>query len=148
MGKERGEKLDDMGRGGRVSTKIVFNMPFRMFITLGSLERILTEHRKVWYALPLYGDKRRRIGNLNSRFGVGENHGQVPSFKIYKLYTKEEVTGGIQVVESIQTDYPLVIPSYETGSLQDALMNLTVEKYYKGLLQRLLYLASKSILRG
>jgi hypothetical protein len=86
------------------------------------------------------------VKNVNSRFGVGENHGQVPGFKIYKLYTKEEVTSGIQVVESIQIDYPLVIPSYETGSLQDALMNLTVEKYYKGLLQRLLYLASKSIL--
>lgn len=143
---KRGEKLDDMGNGGKVSSKIVFNMPFRMFITLGSLERVLTENQKVWYALPLYGDKRRRIGNLNSWFGMGKNHGQIPGFKIYKLYTKEEITSGIQVFESIQMDYPLVIPSLESGSLQEVLENLTVEKYTKGLLNRLMYLASKSIL--
>ena len=43
---------------------------------------------KNWYLLPLYGNKRRRIG---LQFGSSKNHGQIPGSKIYKAFTKEEI---------------------------------------------------------
>lgn len=132
--KKKGQTLDEMGYGGVCSNKIVFRMPFGIYITLGSLERILSEKNRVWYALPLYGDKRRRIGNLESQFGIGQNHGQLPGFKVYKLYTKEEIANGVYV-QVKEDDYPVLIYFDSEGSLQETLENaIDLQRFHKGLI--------------
>jgi hypothetical protein len=55
--------------------------------------------------VPLFGGKKRRLGNLRGTFGIGMNHGQVPGETIYKLYTKEEVDAGVQAI-NLNSDFP------------------------------------------
>ncbi len=70
-----------------------------IFVTLGSVHKLLrTERENVLYAAPLYGGKRRRIGNVEGNlFLVGANHGQIPGFQVYKLFTREEIERGVEV---------------------------------------------------
>lgn len=135
--KKSGQQLDESGYGGICSNKIVFRMPFGIYITLGSLERILSEKTRVWYALPLYEGKRRRIGNLESQFGVSMNHGQIPGFVIHKLYTKEEISKGVYVQDK-EDDYPVRIFPQIDGSLQETLENaIDLGNFHKGLIRML-----------
>ena len=139
--KKKGHTLDDSGYGGYCSNKIVVKMPFGLYITIGSMEKILSETNRVWYALPLYNGLRRRLGNLESQFGVGMNHGQIPGFVVYKLFTKEEITQGVQVEET-QNDYPINL-SFHTlvnkpQSLQDVLYTISSpSNFHKGLIASL-----------
>lgn len=64
-----------------------------LYVTLGSIRTAMDSKIKTLFAVPLYGGKRRRIGNLHGRMTVvGANHGQVPGFVVYKLYTKSELS--------------------------------------------------------
>ena len=99
---------DPSGRGSKPTARIVFKMPVNnMYITMGSMKRIFQsiETNRVWYALPLFGGLRRRVGNLKGIFGPSMNHGQIPGYKIYKLFTQDEITKGVIVKESTN-DYP------------------------------------------
>jgi hypothetical protein len=74
-----------------------------IYVTYGSVERILKNKDstvKTWYAVPLYGGKRRRVCNVYGIYGASMNHGQVPGFKVYKVFTKAEVVSGVKVEES------------------------------------------------
>lgn len=98
---------DPAGRGGRATNKYVFKLPNLMFITLGSLKRVIKErYVQEWYALPLYNNKKRRVGNIYSVFGVSMNHGQLPGYRIYKLFTRDEIQKGVEVKET-RDDYPV-----------------------------------------
>jgi hypothetical protein len=70
--------------GGRIIVKIP---PYNTYITYGSLVKIITDCNKEWYLLPLYGGKRRRIGNLQGTFWFK----QIPGFLIYKVYTRNRI---------------------------------------------------------
>jgi hypothetical protein len=97
------------GRGATATGKLVVKLPpNNIYFTLGSVERILsTKKLRKWYGMPLYNGKRRRIGNLDEAFIASSNHGQVPGFVIYKLFTEDEIRGGVEVKETA-SDYPTV----------------------------------------
>jgi hypothetical protein len=99
---------DDLltGLSGKPTGKIVIRMPTnQIYITFGSMKRVLTNPTIKWYALPLYGGKRRRIGNIAGIYGASMNHGQVPGFQIYKLFTEAEIKSNI-VVREDSSDFP------------------------------------------
>jgi len=82
-----------------------------VYISLGSAKRLFDEYSKkksgtVWYALPLYGGKRKRIGNLFGVYGSSTNHGQAPGYTIYKLLSKKELVSGHKVSVERQ-DFPI-----------------------------------------
>ncbi len=96
------------GVGGKPSYKIVVKVPpNNVYVTLGTFIRIMHESHKKLYLIPLYGGKRRRIGNIEGIIGVSMNHGQIPGTIIYKGYTKEELKNPIKVKETSR-DYPLL----------------------------------------
>lgn len=96
------------GHGGNATGKFVVKLPpFNMFFTLGSVERMLKSRTRTWYALPLYGGKRRRIGNLDESFASSSHHGQIPGFVIYKVFTREEIESNVDVRERAD-DYPTI----------------------------------------
>ena len=106
---KKANSLEELSSGitGYPTGRLVFKIPMlEIYITLGSLKRLLHSTNNVWYALPLFGGKRRRIGNLFGAYGSSMNHGQVPGFVIYKLYTKNEIVAGVEASES-KDDYPL-----------------------------------------
>jgi hypothetical protein len=96
--------------GNDVSGKVVVSLPpNNMFFTYGSVEKLLAnKNNKSWFALPLFGGKRRRIGNLDYAGLLGSLHCQVPGYKVYKLYTKEEINNNIPVTET-RSDYPIFL---------------------------------------
>lgn len=98
---------NETGRGGNPTGKIVVKLPTNnIYVTMGSIERIMKERdNKNWYALPLFGGKRRRVGNIKGLFGSSMNHGQIPGYIIYKIYTENEIKQGV-VVEEDNNDYP------------------------------------------
>lgn len=89
------------GLGSAPSNQFVVQLnagTLSIFVTLGSIHKLLKTTEKVLYAAPLYGGKRRRIGNIAGRLTVvGANHGQIPGFRVYKLFTREEVEAGVEV---------------------------------------------------
>jgi hypothetical protein len=94
------------GYGGQPTGRIVVKMPVNnIYITLGSMKRMLHEKTSTWYAIPLFGGKRRRVGNLKGLFGSSMNHGQIQGFVIYKVYSKKEIDNKVEVKET-QSDYP------------------------------------------
>lgn len=96
------------GVGGKPSYKMVVKVPpNNVYVTLGTFIRIMHESHKKLYLIPLYGGKRRRIGNIEGIIGVSMNHGQIPGTIIYKGYTKEELKNPIKVKETSR-DYPLL----------------------------------------
>lgn len=102
----------DKNRAGYESKptgKWVFKLPNLIYITLGSFKRLM-QNKSIneWYALPLYNNKRRRVGNIRGVFGMSMNHGQLPGFRIFKLFTKEEIRSSVEVKET-RDDYPLEI---------------------------------------
>lgn len=95
------------GQTSKPTGRIVVRLPFNQhYITLGSVQRILKEKNQEWFALPLFGGKPRRIGNLRGLFGTSMNHGQVPGSIIYKLFTKNEIENRVTVLETSK-DYTL-----------------------------------------
>ena len=101
------ESLD--GAGTNATGKLIVKIPpNNIWVTLGSIERVMKSGINEWYALPLYGGKRRRIGNLDEMFAASRNHGQVPGFHIYKLFTKQEIKDNVKVKET-STDYPIFL---------------------------------------
>jgi len=94
------------GCSGRATGRLIVKMPDQMYVTLGSLDKILHNKNRIWYALPLFGGQKRRVGNLASICGAGMNHGQIPGFKIYKLFKRDEIQRGVTVKET-NDDYPL-----------------------------------------
>ena len=94
------------GLTGKPTGKIIIRLPTnQIYITFGSLKRVLSSPIKQWYALPLYGGKPRRIGNVGGVYGASMNHGQIPGFKIYKLFTYYEIMSNIRVEET-PDDFP------------------------------------------
>ena len=99
---------DDLltGLTGKPTGKIIIRMPTnQIYITFGSMKRLLTNPNIKWYALPLYGGKRRRVGNIAGMYGASMNHGQVPGFQIYKLFTEAEIKSNM-VVREDSSDFP------------------------------------------
>lgn len=94
------------GLTGKPTGKLVVRLPTNnIFITYGSIKRVLDSTNKHWYALPLYGGLPRRIGNLGGIYGSSMHHGQVPGYIIYKLFTKEEIEANTMVIET-HDDFP------------------------------------------
>lgn len=97
------------GLTGKATGRIVIKLPIiDIFVTLNSANRILKEPGNMWYALELFGGKRRRIGNIKTHYGSSLNHGQIKGFKVYKLFTKNEIQNGITCTET-RSDYPLAL---------------------------------------
>lgn len=114
------------GCSGNATGRLVVRLPDNMYVTLGSADKILHNENKIWYALPLFGGKKRRVGNLASICGMGMNHGQIPGFKIYKLFKRDEIKMGV-VVKETPEDYQLslfmashITPLLEILGLEDA----------------------------
>jgi hypothetical protein len=94
------------GYGGKPTGRIVVKLPvMNVYVTYGSIKKILHSKNRTWYAMPLFGGKRRRVGNLLGIFGPSMNHGQVPGYLIYKLYDKAAITNRTEVNET-DSDYP------------------------------------------
>ena len=97
------------GMGSYPTGKLVVMMPpNNIHITYGSIQRMMKEKNvNKWYAVQLYGSQRRRIGNLAEIFGVGLDHGQLPGYHVYKLFTKEELKLKLNTsVTERSSDYP------------------------------------------
>ncbi len=114
------------GIGSHPSKNIIIKMPInQLYITLGSAIRINKEFytNKIWYALPMYNDKRRRVSNLKGIIGSSMNHGQVPGFKIYKLFRRDEITLDIKVENN--GDYPRFSDNLEEQDIKQ-IINILV----------------------
>jgi hypothetical protein len=98
---------DVSGYGGEPTGKIIVKLPVNnIYVTMGSMKRMLSDTaNKTWYLLPLFGGKRRRVGNIKGIFGASMNHGQIPGFIIFKAFTKDEIKKGVKVEETA-SDYP------------------------------------------
>lgn len=105
---------DTSGRGCIATGKIVIKMPpNNIYITHGSFMRILSRPEHEWYALPLYGGKKRRIGNVSEIYASSVDHGQVPGYRVYKLFTKTEIEQGVEVKVTFPDTVEDQINSYE-----------------------------------
>ena len=109
--------------------RIVISMPpNNLFYTYGSIEKLfLNKQNKYWFALPLFGGKRRRIGNLDEAPLIGSLHCQIPGYKVYKLYTREEIDQNIEVKETL-SDYPMFL--YNNASKLFELGNTNITKNF------------------
>ncbi len=109
--------------------RIVISMPpNNLFYTYGSIEKLfLNKENKTWFALPLFGGKRRRIGNLDEAPLVGSLHCQIPGYKVYKLYTKEEIDQTLEVKETV-SDYPMFL--YNNSSKLFELGNTNIKSTF------------------
>ena len=76
-----------------------------LLITLQSFIDLISTDIQIWYALPLYSGKKKRIGNVYGIRGVSMDHGQIPGSHIYKLYTKEQILSSVVPKET--NLYPL-----------------------------------------
>ena len=119
------------GLGSKATIKIIFKIE-NIYVTLGSMYRFLNESNSIWYAVPLYNNKKRRIVNLKSEYGVSRNHGQSPGFKIYKLYKKSELDKDIDF-----QDYP---SSYHNVLLRESLnmSEITLDSFIKSIVDGLI----------
>jgi hypothetical protein len=116
--------------------KIVVRLPNDMYVTLKSVQRILSsKDHSNWFALPLYNGKPRRIVNLRGFYGIGNNHGQVPGFVVYKLFTGTEIKNKVIVQEST-ADFPSLYLHNMMEPLFDILevYNLPIEKFINNLI--------------
>jgi hypothetical protein len=116
------------GFTGKPTPRIFVKVPYPLvetvsvYVTLGSFLRMITEPSGDWFALPLFGGKRRRLGNVAGVYGQSMNHGQVPGFQVYKVYNRTELEGTSTegdgslrssnrpfIVEEDIHDYPLML---------------------------------------
>lgn len=115
------------GISGKPTNRLLVKLPMNnMLVTLGSFERLMDSNPfEKWYAMPLYGGKRRRIGNVNGFFGMGFNHGQIPGHVVYKLYRErdfDESDSGITPRETPR-DYPMYLSSEELGQRNESVVD-------------------------
>lgn len=132
------QDYNNNGYGSKPTEKIIFKLNYT-YITIGSIERLLREmkYNKTWYALPLYGGKRRRVGNIQGLFGISRNHGQIPGYVIYKLFTKEEIKRNINVKESI-SDYPTFFVN-NVKLLKDIIGDISIDQFANTIINDLLF---------
>ena len=110
---------DKTGVGGKPTCKFIIKMPpNNIWITLGSFDKMMNSSEKKWYLLPLYSNKRRRIGY---KYGISANHGQIPGSYIYKSFTKEEIMDNI-VVKETDYDFPLYVKDLTLSELDSGKM--------------------------
>ena len=110
---------DITGVGGKPTCKFIIKMPpNNIYITLGSFDKMMNSSEKKWYLLPLYSNKRRRIGY---KYGISANHGQIPGSYIYKSFTKEEIMSNI-VVKETDYDFPLYVKDLTLSELDSGKM--------------------------
>ena len=133
-----GENLDQQGKFGKPTGKIVVKIPpYNIYVTYGSLEKMMkNDYNKEWYLYPLYNGKRRRIGNIQGSYGSSQNHGQIPGSIIYKAYTEKQITKNTQIKEEY-SDYPLFM--YENFQpLQQIFNDLSVKRLADALITNLI----------
>jgi hypothetical protein len=120
--KRPGAKDTRGGHGTYPDNRFVvkIELPGAMYITLSSLYKLLKGYEMIdeFYAIPLFGGKRRRIGNLEGAFYQSSNHGQIPGFVIYKLYTKRELKEGVNA-DITRDDF--VFPIYIARQMSEML---------------------------
>jgi hypothetical protein len=110
------------GLTGRITGNIVIRLPInQIYITYGSMKKVLNSKNKEWFALPIFNGKRRRLGNLMGIFGASMNHGQIPGYVIYKLYTKKEINENFEI-KIEQDDFPHVNDYFSYIECQETLM--------------------------
>lgn len=100
---------DGSGWGSKPTGKIVVKMPFNnIYVTWGSVHKLFGGGSTRWYAVPLFGGRRKRVGNVHGIFyGIGVTHGQIPGHIIYKLYSYDEVMSQpVLHVREESSDYP------------------------------------------
>lgn len=86
-----------------------FNDSMSFYVTLGSFLKAITLPAQEWFAIPLFGGKRRRLSNLGGFYGESMNHGQIPGFILYKLFTRKEIETSKNLTASEDlSDYPLI----------------------------------------
>ena len=110
--------------------------------------RIICRPETNWYALPLYGGKRRRIGNISELYAQSMNHGQIPGYIVYKLFTKDEIEQGVIVkalfpetikerIQSFESDYfkntgseyfDFVIPKNDQNTALNTLLRVDIKE--------------------
>lgn len=130
---------DDLitGLTGKPTGKIVVRMPTnQIYITFGSLKRVLTTSTIKWYALPLYGGKPRRLGNVGGIYGASMNHGQVPGFQIYKLFTEHEIKNNVVATED-STDFPHTYQYDTMKSIFDLIGNMPINAFISNIINEL-----------
>lgn len=99
---------NNSGIGSKPTKNVVVKLAInQLYITLGSSIRIKQEYHlnKIWYAIPLYNNKRRRVTNIKGIIGSSMNHGQIPGFIIYKLLRRDEIKRNLLIKETA-LDYP------------------------------------------
>lgn len=91
------------GHGGKPTNRFLVKLPFHnIYVTIGSLLRAIQNTRnKDWFAYPLYGGKRRRVGNTHGVFGTSMNHGQIPGYVVYTLCTEQEVVNEKRILSTV-----------------------------------------------
>lgn len=108
------------GLTSKPTTKIIIKLLNNMYISLDSAYKLLNDENNIWFALPLYNNRNRRVVNINGLYGESMNHGQVPGFKIYRLYSKDELSELILVNENaifINTDKKLLTDYLEEENI-------------------------------
>lgn len=94
------------GRCCQSTSMFVFKLTLNMHITMQSLIDILSSENQVWYAVPIFGNKRKRVGNVfNNPYIISADHGQIPGKIIYKLFTKEQIKAGKSFKETNLTPF-------------------------------------------
>lgn len=125
------------GLSGKPTGKLIIRLPTnQIYVTYGSMKRVLNSTNKEWYALPLYGGLSRRIGNVAGIYGSSMNHGQIPGFPIYKLYTKDEIKSGVVVMENAD-DYPHIYFHDSMLSLFELVGNIPVQVFIRNIIDEL-----------
>lgn len=131
---------DDLltGLTGKPTGKIIVRLPTnQIYITFGSMKRILRNPTKQWFALPLYGGKARRVGNVGGIYGASMNHGQVPGFKIYKLFNYNEIKSKV-VVKETHDDFPHTMMHDTMMSLFDLVGETPVQIFIQNIINDLI----------
>lgn len=85
--------IDISGKNSYPFGNLVFKLNLQdttIFITLSSLHKLIKYKDNIFYAIPLYNGKRRRIGNIIKNTFIGNLNGEVPGYKVYTLVTKKE----------------------------------------------------------
>lgn len=94
------------GMTGKPTAKLVVRLiSNNIYVTYGSVKDIFSSKNKEWFAIPLFGGLRRRIGNIMGIYGASMNHGQAPGYPVYKLLTRKQVENNEVVKESINEYY-------------------------------------------
>ena len=122
------------------TSKFVFKLNDNTIITMQSLIDLLSSRNQVWYAVPMFGNKRKRIGNVYGIPSVSGDHGQIPGSIVYKLYTKDQIKNKIDYKEHNLTPFDNLLfdesenndftTEYRKNNISD-IMDLNVAQLYR-----------------